>query len=253
MRKQKSLGDFRKIAPSRLVGDEPDDVEDFFLVLAVIYNDLKGLVNMETNFARDNQPPKPGEVSAYAGEYSGTITQFYKLIASMINEFLAFLEEHEHIYTHPRFTLFLFRLPRPLQKEWHDILDAAFKRSKKGDEKNLGYKLLLIRNNVASHYLKSEKVLRHSYKEFFAEKDKFGADHAYYSDGGSMKSTRFYYADAAVQRYLQDTASKQHGVDYDKDQESFRQLQLETFQLVRTMNMVIANLLRQFIAERSKG
>lgn len=253
MSKTYFLGDFRKIAPSTLVGDEPDEIEDFFLVLAVIYNDLKGLVNMEANFAKNNKLPNPGEITAYAGEYSGMITQFYKLIAGMVNEFLVFLKEHEDIYKQPRFLLLLFRLPKDIQKQWNDILDAALERSNKNDTQNLGYKLMLIRNNVAFHYFQSEKVLRRSYKEFFAERDKFGADHAYYSDGGNMQLTRFYYADAAVQRYLRNTASKQHGMDYDKNQEAFRQLQLDTFQLVRTMNMVIANLLRQFITEKSKG
>jgi hypothetical protein len=252
MRQADFLGDFRKIAPSKLVGDEPDEIEDFFLVLAVIYNDLKGLVYFDNEYKKNHKLPERGEISAYAGEYGGMTTQLYKLVAGMINEFLIFLKNHENVYFHPRFQLILLRLPKAVKIQWNDILDAAFERSNKNDSKSIGYKLMLIRNHVAFHYHQSEKVLRPAYQKFFADKNLFGADHAYYSDGGNLQLTRYYYADAAVQRYLFKTANDQNKMSYESDLAAYNKLQSETFLLVTTMNMVLANLLRQFIVQKNK-
>jgi hypothetical protein len=252
MKKNDLLGDFRKIAPSKLVGHEPNEIEDFFLILAVIYNDLKGLMYLYRLYNENNPAPVSQVPSAALGERNGMTTQLFKLVAGMINEFLIFLKEHEHLYLNPQFQLILLKVPKGINLQWNDILDAAFERTKKNNKTSLGYKLMLIRNHVAFHYYQSEKVLRQSFKEFFIDKNMPGADHAYYSDGGLMQSTRFYFADAAVQRYLLKTASAEYQKDYGNDMAAYNNLQAETFQLIGTMNMVIANLLRQFIREKSK-
>ncbi|MHB0865285.1 MAG: hypothetical protein ACYC1Y_00010 [Minisyncoccota bacterium] len=249
MSTQEFIGELKKIAPAKLVSGEKDEIGGFFLVLAVIYNDVKGIVYLNRIFGETFGPPPPSGITPHLGEYNGMTTQHFKLLAGTIDEFFRFLKEHEAIYTDPQFMLIMLKLPKDIRSQWQDVLDAALEReTRKG---GLGNKLMLIRNNVAFHYYQSEKVLRRSYGEFFSDKTQVGADHAYYSLGSTMQDTRFYYADAAVQRYLLKTASKEYQKDYAKDMESYRALQKETSELVRTMNMVLAHLLRQFILMRS--
>jgi hypothetical protein len=254
MQAQDAMGELKKIDPVKIVGDSPDDFEDFFLVLAVIYNDLKGLVQLNRDFNICHPMPEDQTLSSEIGEYNGATTQLYKILAGLINEFLIFLEGHEKVYQNPQFKLILLRLDKSVREQWADILDAAFKRTvKKGNKKTFGYKLMLIRNNVAFHYHQSDKVMRQSYKEFFSDQGKFGTDFAYYMDGGDMQRTRFFYADAAVQRYLLKTASEEYQLEYRNDLAHYENMRLETFEMVKTMNMVLANLLRKFIElKRSK-
>lgn len=235
----------KKVAPLRLVESDKDDLGAFFLVLAVIYNDIKGLIYLIKYFNKFNNPPKEEIISAYLGEYNGMTSQHFKIIAGVVNEFFIFLKAHEELFHTPQFQLVLLKVPKPAREDWHDLLDAAFERTT--NRNGLGNKLMLIRNNIAFHYDQSEKELVRSYHDFFSDKTRFGADHAYYSDGGTIQDTRFYYADAAIQQYMLKTANKEYKKDFIKDVVAYRALQTETYALVRKMNMVLANLLRQFV------
>lgn len=71
-----------------------------------------------------------------------------------------------------------------------------------------------------------------------------------------MEGTRFYYADAAVQRYLMNTASSEGEGSFEERKAAFSDLQDESFRLIGIINMVLGRLLKQFIAlkhnERSR-
>ena len=56
----------------------------------------------------------------------------------------------------------------------------------------------LIRNNIAFHYYQP-KFLAGGYHEFFSKKDIPANQNAFISRGTSLQSTRFYFADAAVE------------------------------------------------------
>jgi len=228
-------------------------MEDFFLVLAVIYNDLKGLIHLEKDFMDNHVPPTSGTPSAYLGEYNGMTTQLYKTLAGLVNEFFVFLKEHEKLYKEPRFQLMFLKMAPSVGKEWEGILDAALERPDSKKPGTLGYRLLRVRNDVAFHYYKSEKVLREAFQEFFNDETRPNADFAYYSFGENMQDTRFYYADAAVQRYLMKTASTEGAPNYAKDIVALQDFQSETFKLVRSMNIVLANMLRRFITMRHEA
>ena len=243
------VGDVQKIASSKLIESPQDEIGIFFLTLAVIYNDLKGLVLLNRLFENNYDMPTVNVISPHVGEYNGMLSQLFKLLAGMINEFFVFLKEHEKLYSDPEFMRVILKMPKSVQQQWHEVLSAALERTE--SKQGLGFKLMHIRNNVAFHYYQSEKVLLRSYREFFKDKTMFGADYAYYASGHNMPETRFYYADAAVQRYLMQTASRQPGTEFTQDLIDFREFQSETFQLVRTMNMLLANMLHQFISIRS--
>lgn len=238
----------KKVTPLKIVQSGKDDLGAFFLVLALIYNDIKGLIYFIKYFNEFNSPPKNEIISAYLGEYNGMTSQHFKIIAGVVNEFFIFLKVHEPLFRTSQFQLILLRVPKSVREDWNDLLDAAFKRIT--NRNGLGYKLMLIRNHVAFHYDQSEKELIQSYRDFFSDKTRFGADHAYYSDGGTIQDTRFYYADAAVQQYMLKTASREYKKDFTKDVIAYRALQAETYTLVRKVNMVLATLLRQFIQIR---
>lgn len=240
----------KKIAPSRLVGDKKDSMEDFFLVLAVIYNDLKGLIHLEKDFMDNHAPPTSGTPSAYLGEYNGMTTQLYKTMAGLVNEFFVFLREHEQLYKEPRFQLMFLKMDPSVRKEWEGILDAALERPNSKKPGTLGYRLMRVRDGVAFHYYQSEKVLRGAFKDFFHDNTQTNADFAYYSFGENMQDTRFYYADAAVQSYLMKTANEKGTQNYTTDMAILQAFQSETFSLIRSMNIVLANLLKRFITMR---
>ena len=243
----------KKISPSRLVGDEKDSMEDFFLVLAVIYNDLKGLIHLEKDYMDNHEQPTSGTPSAYLGEWNGMTTQLYKILAGLVNEFFVFLKAHESLYGQPKFRLMILKMSPSLRAQWDGILDAALERPDSKKPGTLGYRLMRIRNDVAFHYYNSEKVLRTAFKEFFGDETQPNGDYAYYSFGENMQDTRMYYADAAVQRYLMKMASEQKVPNYTADVAALQAFQTETFKLIRSMNMVLGNLLRQFITKRHEA
>jgi hypothetical protein len=244
----------KKIDPSRLVGETQDDLEDFFLTLAVIYNDLKGIAHLQKDFF-DNHPAPENSIgaSAWLGEFNGMVTQFYKMQAGFINEFLDFIEAHDNIFFLPKFKILFSRLSQERKLEWQEIRDAALGKDTKG---NLGNKLMLIRHNVAYHYYKSEKVLRGAFLDFFGDRTKPGADYAYYAVGETLESSRFFYADAAVQRFLMKTAIESNKTSFEEMMAALNRLQNETFELLGMMNTTIAALLSHYIRmrheERSK-
>jgi len=249
-----SINELKKIQPSRLIGEQQDDLDDFFLVLAVIYNDLKGIAHLQKDFFDNHVHPEIlNTPSAWRGEFNGTVMQLYKIQAGIINEFLHFIQSHEAIFVLPKFKTLLSQLPPERKGDWEEILSAASKKEAKG---NLGNKLMLIRHNVAYHYYRSDKAMRNAFLEFFKDNTIPGAEYAYYSLGKNLESSRFYYADAAVQNYIINTAMGEKHDSSEEKLEAFGQLQNDTFELIRTMNVSIATILRLYIqrkhSERAK-
>ena len=69
MENQEFKGELKYIKPYRLIkGDKDDPLARFFLVLAVIFNDLKGLALFEKLVSDIYRKEKPEEVSVQVGE-----------------------------------------------------------------------------------------------------------------------------------------------------------------------------------------
>ena len=88
-------GELSEINPSYLFSnDKSDEIDNFFLVLAVIYNDVKGLILFQKLVMDTYEPPSldPDVVNVHAGEYGGVFIQITKLIIGTIHEFFNFLK-----------------------------------------------------------------------------------------------------------------------------------------------------------------
>ncbi len=232
-------GKLKKISPEFLIKQKKNDVVDnFFLVLAYIYNDLKGLTFFHIQISEKYRAPLPGEITYHSGEYGGYSLQLYRIVISTIHEFFAFLKENKKIFSIPKFYLIKNKLHPSVKKEWDDMVSIALGESLTSND--FTKTLLLIRNNVGFHYYDSAKNLSKGFVSRFFDKEKSelnGNLFAYYSLGVGMEDTRFFYADAAVQEYLftifHNTSNQERIIA-----------------VVHNMNNAISLLLKQYIQDK---
>jgi hypothetical protein len=198
--KKEFVGIRDEISPKFLIDEkEKKDFQSFFLILGLIFNDIKGLIFFQKTIEDLYRRPNFDEVSAHAGEYNGLMVQIDKLLISTVGEFFIFIEKNSLVLKSINF-LFLFnKLELENQKTWSEIL-----KFDKGS--TLFSKIAQIRSNVAFHYDHSRENLRRGFINSFYTKNKDLIQHkrAYYSLGDTMENTRIYYADAAVADYVND-------------------------------------------------
>ena len=245
MREQEFKGELRHIEPYRLTRENTDDpLARFFLALAVIYNDIKGLTLFEKLVVETYRKAEPKEVSVHAGEYGGILTQINKIFISNIREFFDFLKENEEILLTSEFKEVLLKTSKDIKNRWENITDAAFGQSSECSD--FTKHLILIRNNIAFHYNQSGKELKKSFCNYFHKKEKFIKNNlAYYSIGETMEGTRFFYADAAVQEYM--------GLIANNDLEGFDiKYKKEISGIISNMNFTISRLLKAYLKNRPK-
>lgn len=248
-----TLFNLKRIDPTHLIGQENDDLDDFFLMLAIIYNDLKDLMHLHSDYTNSHERPvETGTPSGYVGDYNGTITYLQKSMAGFLNEFFEFVKKHENLYRQPQFMALVRKLDPTVQGEWNSIKEAALKPIDKQDPQSLGYRLYRIRNELAHHYFSAIKSLRSSFRRFFSDESNPFAEFAYYSFGTSMETSRFFYADAASQTYLMEVANQNQNVNIHETIDKFQEFQKETEEIVSEMNTVLFHLIKKYI-ERKHG
>ena len=242
-------GKLHKIKPSSLIDKEGtiDKIDSFFLILALIYNDLKGLVCFD-NFIRSHKPPDLKIVSGPVGEYMGFKLQIFKLVSSCVYEIMLLIEDNSLVILSNRFLRYVSKLSGQDSYIWKLLLDIANKKGAgKQDQKNKEFRDLLvkIRNNVTFHYHQSGKTLAIGFRNHFFKHGQEVADSfnfAYYSlQQTNFYNNRFYYADAALEGYLNncigsiDDKNKVGEIIYD---------------LLAKISKVIAGLLEQYLKEK---
>lgn len=249
--KREFRGTFIDISPILLVGEGEDDLGDFFLVLSVIYNDLKGLLTWQKNIEEKYRMAPSDEKSVHAAELAGLQVQHYKILTGLIREFLAFLKKNADVLKSSAFQLILLKVDKTNKKLWDELVQIALDDDVE-TKSTFAYSLMLIRNNVGFHYDQSRKELRRSFHSFFNRKPKTKFnDRAYYSLGNTMNETRFYYADAAVKEYI---AIKAEEVKGHRNQESmsFEEHFNRLVQMVGGMNHTLETLLRHYFEFKRK-
>jgi len=195
-------GELRTLKIERLVDSkEEDNIEMFFLVLGLFYNDLKSFlfylrpVREKLKALREGQGAKL-EPNVDIGEYGGMETHLFRLIAATVYTFLEFLKGQGETLDSIKFGYIYDKLNRENKGRWDLIIGIA--QGEDITEAEEFIKILVrLRNNIAFHY--SEKELRAGYLDWFgsASEDRIN-DFAYYSLGSNMLKTRFFYSDAAV-------------------------------------------------------
>lgn len=197
--KKEFPGNLEDISPRNLIDEKnKNDLQSFFLILGLIFNDLKGLIFFQ-KFIEDNyRKPDINEVSVHAGEYSGLIAQADKLLIATVGEFFKFIEENRAVLNSLPFQLLLKHINNQVYKnKWSDLVNSV-------NGSTTLSKIARVRSNVTFHYDNSMEELRRGFINSFFSKEKDLAQHkrAYYSLGNDMENTRMYYSDAATQSYI---------------------------------------------------
>jgi hypothetical protein len=174
-----------------------DAVGRFFLVLAVAYNDLKGVLLLERHILQYGRPPRH-DFTERAGEWRGVATQVHRLLAGIMHEVLEAIGRDWRLVPAATKTALVESL-EPMEREaWQELEAAA--RPGSGHGKVLKY----IRTKGAFHYDPDE--LMAGYRRQFVDDAKTKPHPSntslQYSIGRSMAETRFYFADGAAQRLL---------------------------------------------------
>lgn len=246
--KQEFIGDLKEVPPARLFNEkEKDDLANFFLVLAVIFNDIKGLLLFQELLVGKYKIPERGERSVHAGDFWGLHIQLTRLLLGTLHEVLKFLEEHQEEISSPEFKAILIKINnKNVENAWNDIVGVALNASVV--ESEFTKNLLFIRNNVSFHYNQGGKELRRAFLNvFFKRPKKVSNESAYYSMGDDVASTRFFYADASTEEYLR-MKSDQKDI-----YESMSGYSPEMLQLLQKINFVISRLLKTYLKNLPKG
>ena len=89
------LGPLQSVKPDTLVSrTERDDLEEFFLALALVYNDLK---NTALLIDVANKRPTPEGITAEAGQRGGLTAHLHRLAMGILHELLCLLRKYKHL------------------------------------------------------------------------------------------------------------------------------------------------------------
>lgn len=240
----------RKSLPSDIIsearGDEEEErIQEFLLALALIYNDLKGIVLIRDTMKGAYRAPSLGEVSGHVGEVNGVDAQVLKLLLATLHEALVFIRDTKDAYDLPRVQRLLSETTVNTQVTW-DMLRKVADGEVLDDEQFVSFGelpslLVKARNNVGFHY-QIRKQLVDGFRRFF-----FGSmgstpgdvrEWAYYSARtNAFANSRYYYADAALHGYLFNLFG---------DQKSTQQRIDDAFELLRAVVHAINDLLLKY-------
>ncbi|PCI19828.1 hypothetical protein COB64_02935 [Candidatus Wolfebacteria bacterium] len=247
MKDKEFTGELREVPPSRLFNKlSNNSIDNFFLVLAVVYNDIKGIIFFQNLLVDTYRTPAKRELSLHTGEYSGLHIQLIRLIIGIVHEFFKLLEKNKPIFSTPEFKKTFNSTNSSTENLWNEILELALDKVK-GDG-NFINNLAEIRHNISFHYNQDGKQLRKSFLSLFFEREKMIFNElAYYSSGDNMTETRFFYADAVTEEYMRLRSKKKEYFD------SMSSYSSELMELVVKMNTVISDLLKSYLKNLPKG
>ena len=168
--------------------------------------------------------------------------QLHKLIYATIHEFFEFLKKKEDVLNTHEFNIITGNLSSYTRIRWTDIIDFAL--SKNTPDSDFKKRLARVRSNVASHYYESDKNLRNGFVDFFFKREEnVGNGWAWYAIGNTMEKTRFFYADAAEDAFLNSVSKTEEmptAVDFSKG----------LIEIINAMNETIALLLKEYLRKR---
>jgi hypothetical protein len=191
------LAPLESFPPEAFRGDDkvPQDLCSFVLALALIYNDCKDALYTHVAIA-EQTPAGPPQKSRAWGGLAGSQLHAFRVVAGLLHELFKLIQENEQILEHDFFAALVRRLPRPSRRAWTTLVEVA-RGATPTDE--LGKRLLLIRHKVFFHY--DLKAIFRGYSRYFLDAGRVDS-RAYVSRGGSMRATRFFFADAAAEGYI---------------------------------------------------
>jgi len=189
------LRDPIQMSPEVFVADDyiSQPVCDFILALALVFNDFKDL--MAAQQLMQCVAPPDGPPDASRGMFGGLHIHWVRLLAGVIHELTELIGKNKQQMDSVAFQRLIGKLPKAGREMWTNVVASSIAAGPQGD--HFGRLLFYTRMKVGFHY--DAKEIARGYRErFLSERD----NPPYISHGKTMAATRFYFADAAVEKYM---------------------------------------------------
>jgi len=225
----------KEFDPKAFVGDKniPQELCNFVLALSVAYNDYKYYI-VSYEMLLDSEPEGAPRINSAWGEYAGIKFHIIRLHIGFVQELFKLIQENKKILEHPFLKETIRVLHRRARESWKALVEAALTDKLTSRKSN---PLYMIRNKVVFHY--APKELFTGYSKWFLGEEKMQKN-ACISLGETYQNSRFYFADAAIQGYME----KGFNVDILSFAESLGKT-------LRDINMALYNICTKFIQRRN--
>lgn len=190
-----ALTELETFDPKIFQGDQqtPQDVCNFILALACIYNDYKDIL-MAFHYSERLRPLFPVKETPEWGEFNGLNFHLIRLHISLVHELLNLIERSNSVLENSYFQSIVNHIDSPGKRTWDALVKASFGKSKT----SIGRTFLMIRNKVTFHY--DPKEFFKGYNNWFLNRKK--SKKPYMSRGEQIKEERYYFAEASAQSYF---------------------------------------------------
>ena len=216
--------------------DIPQDICNFILTLALVFNDLKDFL-YANYYIQKLKPECELKINRMSGHYTGIDGHLKRNIIGYIHELMNLINDNEKVIEHPFFKSIISKLAIGEQEAWASLVDSSFKKQNSTD---IGKYLLHIRNQVVFHY--EPKAIYKGYKQFFTtgNTSNKGTERAFMSRGTNMAATRYYFADAAINGCFSAYNKENSDTDIFSD----------SVMLIDKLNFTIMDILDKYLARR---
>lgn len=189
----------REFDPKAFIEDDkvPKYLCSFILALALAYNNYKYIV-ISFDMLEKSTPQDKTKRNPECGEYEGINYHLHCLHIGFIHELFKLIQNNKRALEHPFFAEIIRVISKGAREAWKILLDEALSEDFRPKKSN---PLFMARNKVAFHY--DAKELFRGYNKGFFDNNKIRQT-ACISTGDSCMSSRFYFADVAVQAYLEE-------------------------------------------------
>ena len=143
-----------------------------------------------------------------------------KTLTLGLKKLYTFLEKNHEIFENSEFQEVYKRINSRQREMWNILVNVARNIGEPRKQRSDFLLIMeMIRHNLVFHYYQSPKLLREGFISFFYKYPElpYNKD-CYYTAGDSMRDTRFYFSDAAVQGSIYHQVSeKMKYEDYTKE------------------------------------
>lgn len=199
------LGDLFAYQKTFLFSDpELSALDEIIISLALIYNDLKTFLMIFDHFKTRFPIKENKTIDKDYGQSIGIKMQMYRITTGIIEELFELIERKEKLFDHTIWRRTLNKLKkqdRELLQHWDILIKIATGQKMSGDfGKHFRVFLSKVRGHTFHYY--QTKPLKQGYLSHF-DGTSPEAEQAYVCYGKNMQETRFFFADAAMEKVLQ--------------------------------------------------
>jgi hypothetical protein len=225
------------IHPSKVVRDRSDKVGLFFLMLSVIFNDIKDLAELTLSV----QSCSASSSGMERIELRGRHAMLHRFITGVLHELMILISKQRDVLLEKEFKAIASQLDPSAREFWDSITSIAQASNKAEPDTATKGLLAFIRNNVSFHYHAMESMAN-GWKSL---SDSAPQQEAPYSMGVNAPGTRFYYADAVLIKIM-DNGTKKFSAT--PDAPGFDK---QVLAIMYKANVALASLLHAFLDSRA--